>query len=227
MFASRDELHRFVAELRIPAGRRPLVEQELFDHLESAVAAAIAAGKAPAQAEAAALQALGDPAELRRSLERIEPAFDLAPKRVIAIGIASTIATSLGFALVGAQIQRTGHYAIDLALAIVTGLAGVVVMWVAAPRGIGAAVWAEARASVEPRRPYTQRRRAVIGYVASLTGVFIAVFIGLFTGLLPESIGNDILAPWGMLGLGYGTYALIVMHRARRERAPLRATRGA
>src|SRR6185312_5650421 len=104
MFASRDELHRFVAELRIPAGRRPLVEQELFDHLESAVAAAIAAGKTPAQAEAAALQALGDPAELRRSLERIEPAFDLAPKRVIAIGAASTIATSIGFALVGAQI---------------------------------------------------------------------------------------------------------------------------
>jgi MFS family permease len=227
MFASRDELRRFLAELRIPAARRPLVEQELLDHLESAVAAAIAAGKTPAEAERTALQALGDPAELRRSLERIESAFELEPRRVIAASLASTIATSIGFALVGSQIQRTGRYALDLALATVTGLAGLVVMWVAAPRGIGAAVWAEARASVEPRRPYTQRRRAALGYVASMVGVFLVVLAGFLTGALPESIGNDILAPWAFLGLGYGIYALIVMQRARRERAPLRASRGA
>jgi hypothetical protein len=227
MFASRDELRRFIAELRIPEARRPLVEQELFDHLESAVTAEVAAGKTPVEAERAALQALGDPAELRRSLERIESAFELEPRRVIAISLASTIATSVGFALVGPQIQRTGHYSLDLALAIVTGLAGLVVMWVAAPRGIGAAVWAEARASVEPRRPYTQRRRAAIGYVATMVGVFLVVFAGFVTGTLPESISNDILAPWAFLGLGYGIYALIVMRRARSERAPLRASRGA
>jgi hypothetical protein len=227
MFESRDALRRFVAELRIPAARRPLVEQELFDHLESAVTAAIAAGKPPAEAEVAALQALGDPAELRRSLERIESAFALEPRRVIAVSLASTVATSVGFALVGSQIQRTGRYALDLALAIVTGLAGLVAMWVAAPRGIGAAVWAEARASVEPRRAYTPRRRAAVGYVASMVGVFLVAFAGFVTGALPESISNDILAPWALLGLGYGIYALIVMRRARNERAPLRATRGA
>src|SRR3954470_7205702 len=124
MFRSRDELRRFVAELRIPAARRPLVEQELLDHLDSAVTAAIAAGKAPAEAEHTALQALGDPAELRRSLERIEPAFELEPRRVVAIGLTSTIATSVGFAVVGSQIQRTGSYPLDLVLAIVTSLAG-------------------------------------------------------------------------------------------------------
>jgi hypothetical protein len=227
MFGSRDELGRFLAELRIPAARRPLVEQELFDHLDSAVTAAIAAGKPPAEAETAALQALGDPAELRRSLERIEPAFELEPRRVVAIGLTSTIATSVGFAGVGSQIQRTGSDALDVALALVTGLAGLVVMWVAAPRGIGAAVWAEARASVEPRRPYSQHRRAAIGYVLSVVGVFLVVFFGFVSGIVPEAIGNDILAPWALPGLGYGIYALIVMQRARRERAPLRASRGA
>ena len=99
------------------------------------------------------------------------------------------------------------------------------------PRGrwgaAGAAVWAEARASVEPRRPYTQRRRAAIGYVLSMVGVFFVVFFGFVSGILPEAIGNDILAPWAFLGLGYGVYGLMVMRRARRERAPLRASRGA
>ncbi|HET9986914.1 MAG TPA: permease prefix domain 1-containing protein [Kofleriaceae bacterium] len=226
MFASRDELRRFIAELRIPEPRRPLVEHELFDHLDSAVAAAIAAGRTPAEAERTALHALGDPAELRRSLERIESAFDLEPRRVIAIGLGSTIAVSIGFALIGAQIQRTGTYALDLVLAIVAACAGLVVMWLAAPRGIGAAVWAEARATVEPRRQVTPRRRAAIGYVVSMVAVFFVVFFAFITGLAPEAICNDILAPWAFLGLGYGIYALIVMRRARGERAPLRATRG-
>jgi hypothetical protein len=173
------------------------------------------------------LHALGDPAELRRSLERIEPAFELQPRRAIAIGLVSTIGVSIGFALIGARIQRTGTYALDLVLAIATACAGLVAMWLAAPRGIGAAVWAEARATVEPRRPYTARRRAALGYVGSMIGVFFAVFAAFVTGAAPEDLCNDILAPWAFLGLGYGIYALIVMRRARRERAPLRATRGA
>jgi len=219
MFGSRDELCRFIAELRIPSPRRTLIEQELLDHVDSAVAAGAT--------ELAALHALGDPAELRRSLERIEPAFELAPPRAIAIALVSSIATSIGFALVGARIQRTGSYPTDLALAIATGVAGLAAMWLAAPRGIAAAIWAEARASVERRPAATQRRRAAVGYVASLIGVFLAVFAGFITGALPETISNDILAPWAFLALGYGVYALIVMRRARHEREPLRASRGA
>jgi len=224
MFASRDELRRFIAELHIPDDRRALIEAELFDHLDSSVAAAT--GQPPAEAERAALRALGDPEVLRRSLERIEPAFELSPRRATAIGLGSTVATSIGFILIGSQLQDTGHYAFDLALATATGLVGLVAMRLAAPRGMGAAVWAELRASVAPHPAMTIRRRAVLGYVGSMLAVFFAVFFAFIAGA-SDRICNDILAPWALLGLGYGTYALLQMRRARRERVRLRARRGA
>jgi len=208
MLKSTEELRTFVAGLRIPESRRQLVEQELLDHVESRVAAGAT--------EAQALAALGDPEALRGLLERVEPAFDLEPLHVLARGLASALAATFVFAVVGARFQRTGHYLTDLAIAVLTAPLGLFVMWLVAPRGIGSALRAEVRATIAPRA--TTRRRAVKLYIGSIVFVFHVVFVGFITGLISEDLGNDVLAPMAMLGLPYGLYALYLMHRARKER---------
>ena len=100
-------------------------------------------------------------------------------------------------------------------------------MWLIAPRGMAAAARAEARATVEPHRPPSARRRAVKGYVGSILLVPHAVFVAaILCGSVPESISSDILLPYGLLGLVYGPYALFVMRGARKERALVRPDHG-
>ncbi len=227
MFESTGELRAFIASLRIPEPRRAVLEVELLDHLESRIAAALAAGTDQVQAEHEALAALGDPDQLRASLERIEPGFAIEWRHATARGLASALAAAAVFAVVGALVQRSGSYPVDLGLAAATAVLGLGVLWLFAPRGIGVAVLAEARASIELRTPASPRGRAVAGYLGSLIAVFMAVFAGFVAGVIPEAVSNDVLAPAAFIGLGYGSYALHVMRRARRERALLRADHGA
>ena len=225
MFKSRDELRGFVAGLRIPESRRTLVELELLDHLDSRIAAELAAGEVEAKAELNALAALGEPDVLRASLETIEPAFDLDPRRALARGLASSVATTILFVTVGVLLPARGPgFAINLAVGSGIALCGLVVMWLFAPRGIGAATWAEARASTAQRIQPTTRRRAVKRYVGSILLVH-ATCMALFSAGL-EVIEHALLA-WGCLGLVYGPYALHVMRRARKERALVRTAHGA
>jgi hypothetical protein len=209
MFKSTDDLRTFVAGLRIPESRRQLVEQELLDHVESRIAAGAS--------EAQALAALGDPDSLRASLERIEPAFELAPMDALARGLASALAASIFFAIAGARFQRSGHFLADLAIASLTAMVGLFVLWLVAPRGIGSAMRAEARATIAPRA--TTRRRAVKLYVGSMVLVFHAVFVAFVIGLVSEDLGNDVLYPFALLGLVFGSYALYVMRAARKVRS--------
>src|SRR2546427_7040137 len=108
MFKSRTELLAFVARLRIPEARRTLVEAELLDHLDSRLAAGLAAGGDEAKAEREALAAFGDPDQLRASLERIEPAFDIDPVRATVRGLASAILASIVFAILGELLPHQG-----------------------------------------------------------------------------------------------------------------------
>ena len=209
MFKSLDELRVFVAGLRIPESRRQLVEQELLDHVES--------GIADGASEAEALAALGDPDSLRASLERIEPAFELAPVDALARGSGSAVVASIVFAIAGARFQRSGHFLGDLAIASLTAMVGLLVLWLVAPRGIGIAMRAEVRATIAPRA--TTRRRAVKLYVGSMVLVFHAVFVAFVTGVISEDLGNDVLYPFALLGLVFGAYALHLIRGARKARS--------
>jgi hypothetical protein len=209
MLKSTDELRSFVAGLRIPESRRRLVEQELLDHVESRIAGGLS--------EAQALAALGDPDALRGLLERVEPAFEIEPLHALARGLASALAAGIVFAIIGARFQRSGPYIADIGVAAITAVIGLFVMWLVAPRGIGSAMTAEARATIAPRA--TTRRRAVKLYVGSMVLVFHVVFVAFITGLISENLGNDVLFPFALLGLVYGLYALYLMRAARKERS--------
>src|SRR5438105_10825443 len=149
MFESRDQLLGFLAGLRIPGARRALVEAELLDHLDSRIAAELAAGETAGDAERNALAALGDPAELRASLERIEPAFELDPRRTTLRGLAAAVASSAVFVLLGALFQVQGPYVLEVVIGVAIAPAGAAAIWLLSPLGIGAALVAEARATVQ------------------------------------------------------------------------------
>src|SRR5262249_27084501 len=140
MFKSTSELRDFVAALRIPESRRQLVEAELFDHLDSRIAAELAAGEDPAAAERAALAALGNPDQLRASLERIEPAFDLDPRAATVRGFAAAIAASTVFAALGELLPPRGPgMVVNIAVGSAMAACGLMVIWLLAPRGIATA----------------------------------------------------------------------------------------
>ena len=220
MFSTRAELERFIADLRIPEDRRRVVEAELFDHLESRLAAEVASGNA--DAERTALAALGDPDRLRASLERVETAFALSPRHAILRGAGSAIVVSTVFAILGAMIPHEPIAPANLVFAIPAAALGAVLLKLLAPRGIGAALVAEGRASIGRKPRASTRRRAAVGYVWSIFAVFVLVWQAWLVGL-PESIRNDILMPWGVLGVVFGTIALVGMQRARIERRLARA----
>lgn len=227
MFKSKQELRDFVAGLRIPESRRTLVELELLDHLESRIAVRLAAGDGQMEAEQNAFAALGDPEALRSALERVEPAFEIDPVGASARGLASAVGASIVFAIAGALFPRGDGLAANLAFASTTALCGLFVIWIVAPRGIGAALRSGARASIEPRARRTARQRAVKGYVGSMILVSLAVWAAwLFVGL-PERVRDDLLWPASLLWLAYGSYGLYVMRAARKERALVRAAHGA
>lgn len=217
MLTSRTSLEDFVARLRIPASRREVIEQELLDHVESRIAAEIAGGRSAAEAEQIALASLGELETLRASIERVEPAFELGVASTIARGSGSAVATSIGFAIFGALIPHGPGVAAAVAVAVPAAVLGFGLMWLLAPRGIGAAMVAEARASLGSP-PSTTRRRAVKGYGWSIVGVFHAIWGASLLGLLSDPIRDSMLMPWGLLGLVLGPCALVVFRRARRER---------
>jgi hypothetical protein len=225
MFKSTNEVREFVARLRIPESRRTLVEVELLDHVESRIASGVAAGEDRATAEHHALVALGDPEALRTSLEHIGPAFGLDPVRAAVRGLGSALLASVIFAIAGALFPRGVGIVENLVVALPAALCGLGVMWLLAPRGIGAAIRSEIRAAIEPGRRRTAIRRAVNGYVGSYFLVFLATWGAWLIGL-PESVRNLVLWSFGLLGLACGPYALYLMRGARKERAAARATRG-
>jgi hypothetical protein len=210
MFASLDDLRRFISGLRIPEQRKRDVEIELIDHVESRVSSGVS--------ETEALAALGDPDRLRGALERIEPALD--PAGAVLRGLACALTATAVFAISSVLVPRHGSAA-NLAAAIPTALCGLVVLWLLAPRAIGAAVRAEVGATVESRVPATARRRAVVLFVGIHVAVFLAIWGAWVVGL-PDRVRGDLLYPWGLLWLGYGTYALLAFRRARAVRALVR-----
>ncbi|HEY1558292.1 MAG TPA: hypothetical protein VGF94_25875 [Kofleriaceae bacterium] len=78
----REELERFVASLRIPAERKPIVLAELVDHAQSASDAGDGAG-------------LGDLEALRPSLEAVETAFRYSRRRALARGVVAALLVAL------------------------------------------------------------------------------------------------------------------------------------
>jgi hypothetical protein len=99
-------------------------------------------------------------------------------------------------------------------------------MWMFAPRGIGAAMRSEARASIEPRIRPTARRSAVKRYVGSIVLVSVAVWPTWIAARLPDLVRDDLLWPASLLGLAYGSYALYIMRGARKELALVRGDHG-
>src|SRR5262245_2253485 len=110
----REELERFVASLAIPAERKAVVLAELTDHVVCARDAAVRDGKDPEAAERAAL---GDLESLRRSLEAIEPAFQISRGHAMVRGIVASLAVAI--VIDRAQQLWLGIVATLVALAIV------------------------------------------------------------------------------------------------------------
>jgi hypothetical protein len=218
MFRTRSELHQFVAGLRIPDSRRALVEGELHDHLESRIAIELARGADAASAEHTALVALGDPDQLRRSLEQIEPAFEISPRSALVKGFASAIGSAILFAVVGVLFPRGPGIVENLIVAVPVVSCALCLMWIIGPRGISTAIRAEARSSSRSASRSSVTRRAVKGYLGAFVALFLAVWGSSLAGM-PDSIVHGILWPFGLLGIVYGSYVLHVMHDARRERA--------
>src|SRR5436309_6032419 len=88
----RADIERFVATLAMPADRKAVVLAELLDHVACATDAAVREGKDP---DAAARAAIGDLEALRRSLERVEPAFRISRRNAFARGITAGIAVAI------------------------------------------------------------------------------------------------------------------------------------
>lgn len=99
-----DDLERFVASLAIPADRKTVVLAELSDHLASATEAAARSGLGPAEAAAAGRAALGDLEALRRSIEAIEPAFQVSWGRAVLHGLAASVGVFVAYELAGVSL---------------------------------------------------------------------------------------------------------------------------
>jgi hypothetical protein len=221
MLKSKAELRQFLATLQVPESRKVLLEDELLDHLECRIEAELAAGETPADAERNAIEALGDPEALRRSLERVEPAFELHLRTAATRGIFSAGVASVLFGVLGATLPRPDSVPGDLALASILGLLGFGVLWTLAPRGMGAAIAAEARASIE-KRPRSPRRRAVLAYVWSLILFpYSMIPLSFLTDLINV---DDVMTPFMHLWIPLAIYPLYLMWRARQDRDAVHGT---
>ena len=153
MFASRADLEAFIRRLSVPEHRRAAIETELFDHLESRIEVELMCGASLQDAEASALQSLGEPKALRAALQQVEAAFDLTPRQGLQAGLQTVALVGTAVALFGTAIIEVRNPA--LALISVLCLPFVISIALArlAPPGMGATL----RQLIRSRRPRRER----------------------------------------------------------------------
>jgi hypothetical protein len=219
----RDEIERFVASLRIPAGRKAVVLAELLDHAASAAEAARRGGAHDdATIDAAVREALGDLAALRASYEAAEAGFGVSRRAAFGRGLAAAVIIALTLDQGAAALHALG---IGLATART---------WSA---GIGGAVFALVIAVVfaparllemlrgELRAPQVRGRLgsgvpigAAATYLYTVMAAPFVVWIGM---IVVRAYGGvtEVDAPLSAFTLTVPVYALLLVEGIRARRA--------
>jgi len=197
----REDLERFVASLAIPGDRKAVVLSELVDHVACAREAAVREGRDP---DEAAHAALGNLDALRRSLEAVEPAFQVSR--------ASAFARGLVAAVVVAIIVDQTHAIMMGAFAALTALA---IAAVCAPPRALELLRAELRA---PR----VRRSVPIGPALTYAFTVLAAPFMIWISLIVVRVYGGLPSfdtPWCSFTLVTAVYLVLLVEtlRARRQ----------